>query len=115
MLARADSDFAQLVKDLNNEQLALMETRSKSGVRYTDYHVQMHQRIAKLLKSAQTGVAVSAKKPWWNKGLPRHSCRTVLGHPLGLQVHDVSRFYAGRYKVLTRQRHLSTHTCAAPA
>ncbi|MGZ2710516.1 Xaa-Pro dipeptidase, partial [Klebsiella pneumoniae] len=45
--AQSGSEFAHLVKDLNGEQLALIDT-IKTGVRYTDYHVQMHQRIAKL-------------------------------------------------------------------
>ncbi|MGV8294406.1 M24 family metallopeptidase, partial [Pseudomonas aeruginosa] len=41
--AQNGSEFAHLVKDLNGEQLALIDT-IKTGVRYTDYHVQMHQR-----------------------------------------------------------------------
>ncbi|MDN6109872.1 MAG: Xaa-Pro dipeptidase, partial [Enterobacterales bacterium] len=47
--AKSDSDFAALVSDMNKEQQALIATL-KCGVRYTDYHLQMHQRLAKLLK-----------------------------------------------------------------
>lgn len=48
--AKSDSDFAALVSDMNKEQQALIATL-KCGVRYTDYHLQMHQRLAKLLKN----------------------------------------------------------------
>ncbi|VTR60532.1 Xaa-Pro dipeptidase [Serratia fonticola] len=59
--AQSDNAFAHLVKDLNSEQLALIDTM-KAGVRYTDYHVQMHQRIAKLLKNHKlvTGISEEA-------------------------------------------------------
>lgn len=43
--AQSDNAFAALVKDLNQEQLSLIDT-IRSGVRYTDYHIQMHQRVA---------------------------------------------------------------------
>ncbi|MGS6558424.1 M24 family metallopeptidase, partial [Escherichia coli] len=50
--AKSDNDYAQLVKDVNDEQLALIATM-KAGVSYVDYHIQFHQRIAKLLRKHQ--------------------------------------------------------------
>lgn len=88
--ADSDSDFAALIKDMNDEQLALIKT-IKSGVRYTDYHVQMHQRIAKLLHSHNlvTGISEDAMV---EKGITCPFLPHGLGHPLGLQVHDTAGF-----------------------
>ncbi|MGE9553183.1 Xaa-Pro dipeptidase [Erwinia amylovora] len=88
--AKADSEYAQLVKDMNEEELALIATL-KAGVRYTEYHQQMHQRIAKLLLkhqlvkglSEEALVAQDLTGPFMPHG---------VGHPLGLQVHDVAGF-----------------------
>lgn len=44
-----DSDFAALIAAMNSEQQALIAT-IETGVNYIDYHLQMHGRIAKLLK-----------------------------------------------------------------
>lgn len=84
------SDYAQLINDLNKEEQALIATL-KTGVRYTDYHQQMHQRIAGLLlkhqlvkgMSEEALVAEDLTGPFMPHG---------LGHPLGLQVHDVAGF-----------------------
>ncbi|MGB9095248.1 Xaa-Pro dipeptidase [Erwinia sp.] len=88
--AQSDNDYAQLIRDMNEEELALIATL-KAGVRYTEYHQQMHQRIAKLLLkhqlvkglSEEALVAEDVTGPFMPHG---------LGHPLGLQVHDVAGF-----------------------
>lgn len=88
--AHGDSEYAQLIRDMNDEELALTATL-KAGVRYTDYHQQMHQRIAKLLLkhqlvkglSEEAMVAEDLTGPFMPHG---------VGHPLGLQVHDVAGF-----------------------
>lgn len=88
--AQSGSLYAQLVEAMNSEELALIDTL-KAGVRYTDYHLQMHQRIAKLLLkfelvqglSEEALVAEDITGPFMPHG---------LGHPLGLQVHDVAGF-----------------------
>ncbi|MEE3663381.1 Xaa-Pro dipeptidase [Brenneria sp. g21c3] len=87
---QSDNAFAALVKDLNQEQLALIDT-IQPGVRYTDYHIQMHQRIAGLLKSHQLidGISVEAMV---ENGLTAPFLPHGLGHLLGLQVHDVAGF-----------------------
>ncbi|WP_192459329.1 Xaa-Pro dipeptidase [Musicola keenii] len=88
--AEPDSDFAALVKDMKREQLALIDTL-KVGVRYTDYHLQMHQRIAKLLKQHQLVNGLS-EETMVEQGFTAPFLPHGLGHPLGLQVHDVGGF-----------------------
>lgn len=88
--AQKDSDFAELITAMNNEQQALIAT-IETGINYIDYHVQMHGRIAKLLRqfeiisdlSEDAMVAEGVTVPFLPHG---------LGHPLGLQVHDVAGF-----------------------
>ena len=88
--AKSDNDFAALVKDLNLEQLALIDT-IKPGVRYTDYHVQMHHRIARILK-AHGLVRDLSEEAMVEQNLTGPFLPHGLGHPLGLQVHDVGGF-----------------------
>ncbi|MTD29309.1 Xaa-Pro dipeptidase [Erwinia sorbitola] len=84
------SEYAQLIKDMNAEELALIATM-KAGVRYTEYHQQMHFRIASLLLKHQLVQGISAeamiKEDITGPFMPHG-----IGHPLGLQVHDVAGF-----------------------
>jgi len=88
--ASEGSEYAQLVKDMNAEELALIATM-KAGVRYTEYHQQMHLRIANLLLKHQLVKGISAeamvKEDITGPFMPHG-----IGHPLGLQVHDVAGF-----------------------
>lgn len=110
--AQSGSEFAHLVKDLNGEQLALIDT-IKTGVRYTDYHVQMHQRIAKLLKNHKLVNGLS-EEAMVETGITTPFLPHGLGHPLGLQVHDAAGFMQDE-----QGTHLaapsSIRSCAAPA
>jgi Xaa-Pro dipeptidase len=88
--AQSDTVFAHLVQDLNTEQLALIATL-KAGVRYTDYHLQIHQRIAKVLKNHQLVSGIS-EEAMVEQGMTCPFLPHGLGHPLGLQVHDAAGF-----------------------
>lgn len=71
---------------MNDAQQSLIATM-KAGVRYTEYHVQMHQRIAGLLNKYGIVKGVSEDgKCWVNYTILPHG----LGHALGLQVHDAA-------------------------
>jgi len=88
--ANSDNDYAQLIKDVNEEQLALIATM-KAGVRYTEYHLQFHQRIAKLLKRHQLVTDIS-EEAMVEADITGPFMPHGIGHPLGLQVHDVAGF-----------------------
>lgn len=63
------------MKDVNDEQLALIATM-KAGVSYVDYHIQFHQRIAKLLRKHQIITDMSEEAMVENNPLDR-LCRMV--------------------------------------
>ncbi|WP_434525966.1 Xaa-Pro dipeptidase [Photorhabdus asymbiotica] len=88
--AKSNNEFASLIKDLNAEQKALIST-IKAGVRYTEYHIQMHHRIANLLKKHGIVKNIS-EETMLEKGLTMPFFPHGIGHPLGLQVHDVAGF-----------------------
>ncbi|WP_141718575.1 M24 family metallopeptidase, partial [Enterobacter sp. IF2SW-P2] len=88
--AYADTDFAQLIKDVNDEQVALIGTM-KAVTCYVDYHIQLHQRIAKLLRKHQIVIDMSEEAMVEND-LTGPFMPPGIGHPLGLQVHDVAGF-----------------------
>jgi len=75
---------------MNAEELALIATM-KAGVRYTEYHQQMHYRIASLLLKHQLVNGISAEA-MVKEDLTGPFMPHGIGHPLGLQVHDVAGF-----------------------
>lgn len=87
---QSDNTFAHLLKALNDEHLALIDTL-KVGGRYTDYHIQMHHRIAKLLINHKLVNGLS-EEVMVEQGITCAFLPHGLGHPLGLQVHDVAGF-----------------------
>ncbi len=88
--AKGADDFAALISAINEAQQALIGT-IQAGVRFTDYHLQMHQRLAKILKSHNILTNIS-EDAIIEKGLTSPFLPHGLGHPLGLQVHDVAGF-----------------------
>ncbi len=88
--ASENSDFAQLIKDMNTEELALIATL-KAGVNYSEYHQQMHYRLASLLIKHQLINNISAEA-MVKEDLTGPFMPHGIGHQLGLQVHDVGGF-----------------------
>lgn len=86
----ADSEFARLIEDVNTEQQALIATMA-AGVCYTEYHVQFHHRLAKLLRKHEiiTGISEEAMV---ETGITGPFMPHGIGHMLGLQVHDAGGF-----------------------
>lgn len=78
------------MKDVNDEQLALIATM-KAGTSYVDYHIQFHQRIAKLLRKHQI-ITDMSEEAMVENDLTGPFMPHGIGHPLGLQVHDVAGF-----------------------
>ncbi|XPE42299.1 hypothetical protein ACNKHK_25065 [Shigella flexneri] len=64
------------MKDVNDEELALIATM-KAGASYVDYHIQFHQRIAKLLRKHQIITDMSEEAMVENDLLGR-LCHTAL-------------------------------------
>ena len=87
---QADSDFAQLIHDVDEHQQALIATM-KAGINYTEYHLQFHQRLAKILLKHGILHGVSEEMVL-EKGMTSPFMPHGIGHPLGLQVHDVGGF-----------------------
>lgn len=85
-----DSDYAHLIKDMNTEQLALIDTM-QAGVRYTEYHLQFHQRLARLLSRHHLVTGMS-EEAMVETGVTSPFMPHGIGHMLGLQVHDVGGF-----------------------
>ncbi|MCC5041093.1 M24 family metallopeptidase, partial [Salmonella enterica subsp. enterica serovar Typhi] len=60
-------------------------------VSYVDYHIQFHQRIAKLLRKHQI-ITDMSEEAMVENDLTGPFMPHGIGHPLGLQVHDVAGF-----------------------
>ncbi|WP_264273246.1 Xaa-Pro dipeptidase [Duffyella gerundensis] len=88
--AQKNSLYGQLVQEMNHQELALIDTL-KAGVRYTEYHQQMHERIARMLLKFELIKGISAEA-MVTENLTGPFMPHGLGHPLGLQVHDVGGF-----------------------
>ncbi|AMN46544.1 Xaa-Pro dipeptidase [Steroidobacter denitrificans] len=80
-------DFAQLIDSMHVLQRALC-AQVRAGADYTDIHLDMHLRIAGLLREADL-ISVSATQAV-ESGLSSVFIPHGAGHLLGLQVHDVA-------------------------
>lgn len=85
-----DNDYAVLLRHINEQQQELIATM-RAGIRYTEYHVQFNQRLAKVLLEHDIMRDIS------DEALVQSNITSTfmphgVGHPLGLQVHDVAGF-----------------------
>ncbi len=81
--------FEQLIAAVDDEQQALC-AQVKSGMDYRDLHLQCHLRLGGVLKSL--GIVDMDPGSMLEKGLTSVFFPHGLGHPIGLQVHDVAGF-----------------------
>ncbi len=108
--AHGDNDFAHLIKDVNDEQLALIKYH-EGRTSYIDYHIQFHRRIAKCCKhqlvtdmSEEAMVENDLTGPFMPHGLAiRWVCRCMMSLAL-----------CGMAPVPIWRRPSNTRICAAP-
>jgi Xaa-Pro dipeptidase len=81
--------YGELIAAMTDHKLALIEG-IKPGVDYVDLHVQMHKRVAHLM--AACGLSKASAVDTFESGLTQAFFPHGLGHPIGLQVHDVAGF-----------------------
>jgi Xaa-Pro dipeptidase len=81
--------FEQLVDAVDKEQLALC-AQVKAGLDYRDLHLQCHLRLGGVLRSL--GIVDMDPAGMLEKRVTSVFFPHGLGHPIGLQVHDVAGF-----------------------
>ena len=82
-------EFSELITAMNEHELQICQ-QVKIGMPYLDLHLDMHLRIAQLLK--QFGFVDMAAEEAVESGVTSTFYPHGLGHFLGLQVHDVAGF-----------------------
>ena len=87
--SHSDSRFAELIKRMDEVQLEIV-AKLKSGVDYSDLHVEAHRMLAGVLVEA--GIAKGDPDTLLATGVSAAFFPHGLGHLLGIQVHDVGGF-----------------------
>ncbi|WP_241622470.1 Xaa-Pro dipeptidase [Rosenbergiella australiborealis] len=86
----AQSRYAELVNAVTEHERALIDTL-QAGQRYSDYHLQMNQRIARIL--CEFGIVNNiSEEALVSENITSTFMPHGVGHLLGLQVHDVAGF-----------------------
>ena len=88
--AAHEGAFAELIAAIDDEQQALCR-QVRSGIDYRDLHLDCHLRLGSVLRNA--GIVDMEPGAMVSEGVTGVFFPHGLGHPIGLQVHDV----AGRH------------------
>lgn len=88
--AAQNGEFADLIAAVEGEQLALC-AKVRQGTDYRNLHLECHLRLGSVLRNA--GIVDMSPDAMLAEGVTSTFFPHGLGHPIGLQVHDV----AGRH------------------
>lgn len=84
-----DAAFADLIAAVENEQLALAG-KVRAGLDYRELHLECHLRLGSALQAL--GIVAMDPGSMLETGVTSVFFPHGLGHPIGLQVHDVAGF-----------------------
>jgi len=87
-----DAEFEALIAAVDRVQQALC-ARVRPGQSYPALHIEAHHRLAGVLKDL--GIVDLSPEAMVESGVSSVFFPHGLGHPIGLQVHDVAGFQAG--------------------
>lgn len=87
--AHGDGAFAELVAAVDDEQQALC-AKVRAGTDYRDLHLECHLRLGGVLRTL--GIVDMDPGEMLSTGVTSTFFPHGLGHPIGLQVHDVAGF-----------------------
>ena len=87
--SKGDGAFAELVAAVDDEQQALCG-KVRAGTDYRDLHLECHLRLGNVLRTL--GIVDMEPGEMLSTGVTSTFFPHGLGHPIGLQVHDVAGF-----------------------
>jgi len=96
---RDDELFGELVESVDREQQALAH-KVRAGLDYRQLHLEAHLRLGEVLKSL--GIVDMEPDSMLQNGVTSTFFPHGLGHPIGLQVHDVAGFSDVEGKLIPR-------------